>query len=139
MRLPKPKVKRCVLCGSARNVQGNHLGGRQHLAWFTMPFCDHCHSLFHAMVKRAGIDLSYTDDPIERIRRALAAIKIAEWMLLEQLKNIIKSKENEPMKSPKKEGTIILPPPTSKRTELAPFLKATDIAKKGITRDYVAW
>jgi hypothetical protein len=40
------------------------------------------------MVKRAGIDLSYTQDPIERIRRALAAIKIAEWMLLEQWKNV---------------------------------------------------
>jgi hypothetical protein len=85
----KPKVKRCVLCGSARNVQGNHLGGRHHLAWFTMPFCDHCHPLFHTMVDRAGIDLHYTDDPIERIRRALAAIKIAEWMLLEQLKNTL--------------------------------------------------
>lgn len=89
MRIPKPAAKRCVLCGSARNVQGNHLGGRRHLAWFTMPFCDHCHPLFHAMVDRAGIDLHYTDDPIERIRRALAAIKIAEWMLLEQLKNTL--------------------------------------------------
>ena len=94
MRLPKPAPKRCVLCESASNVQGNHLGGRHHLVWFTMPFCDRCHPLFHAMVDRAGIDLSYTDDPIERIRRALAAIKIAEWMLLEQLKNtLFKSKE----------------------------------------------
>jgi hypothetical protein len=83
----KSEVKKCVLCGSTRNVQGNHLGGRWHLAWFTMPFCIDCHSLFHAMVTRAGIDLSYTQDPIERFRRALAAIKIAEWMLLEQLKN----------------------------------------------------
>ena len=59
------------------------------LAWFTMPFCDGCHRLFHAMVERAGIDLCYTDDPVERVRRALAAIKIAEWMLLEQLKNTL--------------------------------------------------
>jgi hypothetical protein len=94
MRLPKPAPKRCVLCGSARNVQGNHVGGRQLLACFTMPFCDHCHPLFHAMVDRAGIDLRYTDELIERIRRALAAIKIAEWMLLEQLKNtLFKPKE----------------------------------------------
>ena len=88
MRPPDPMVKRCVLCGSTRNVQGNHPGGRSHLAWFTMPFCGECHSLFHTMVDRAGIDLRYTDDPIERTRRALAAIKIAEWMLLEQMKNI---------------------------------------------------
>jgi hypothetical protein len=73
-------------------VQGNHLGGRQHLAWFTMPFCGECHLLFHAMVTRAGIDLNYTQDPIERFRRALAAIKIAEWMLLEQLKNVTQIK-----------------------------------------------
>ena len=76
-------------------MQGNHLGGRHHLAWFTMPFCDHCHPLFHAMVDRAGIDLHYTDDPIERIRRALAAIKIAEWMLLEQLKNTLFTSRKE--------------------------------------------
>ena len=47
------------------------------------------HRLFHAMVDRAGIDLNFTDDPIERVRRALAAIKIAEWMLLEQMKNTL--------------------------------------------------
>ena len=82
-----------MLCESTRNVQANHPGGRQQLAWFTMPFCDECHSLFHAMVTRAGIDLSYTHDPIERFRRALAAIKIAEWMLLEQLKTLLNPKE----------------------------------------------
>lgn len=81
-----------MLCGSTRNVQDNHLGGRQHLACFTMPFCGECHSLFHAMVDRAGVDLCFTDDPIERARRALAAIKIAEWMLLEQLKHVTQIK-----------------------------------------------
>jgi len=84
---PKPEVKRCVLCGSTRNVQANHLGGKSHIAWFTMPFCDKCHRRFHEMVKRAGIDLSYMHDPIERNRRAMAAINLAQWMLIEQLKN----------------------------------------------------
>ena len=93
MRASKLALKRCVLCGSAQNVQANHLGGRHHLAWFTMPFCDRCHPLFHAMVDGAGIDLSYTGEPIERVRRALAAIKIAEWMLLEQLKNTLLKQE----------------------------------------------
>ena len=92
MSLPQTEIKRCVLCGSTRNVQDNHLGGRQNLACFTMPFCSECHLVFHEMVKRAGIDLSYTQDLIERVRRALAAIKIAEWMLLEQLKNITQIK-----------------------------------------------
>ena len=92
MSPPRPGVRRCVLCGSTRNVQANHLGGRRHLAWFTMPFCGECHVRFHEMVKRADIDLTYTHDPIEQFRRALAAIKIAEWMLLEQLKNVTQSK-----------------------------------------------
>ena len=92
MSPPKPEVKKCVLCGNTGNVQGNHLGGRRHLAWFTIPFCGECHSLFHAMVNRAGVDLRYTHDPVERTRRALAAIKIAEWMLLEQLKNVTQPK-----------------------------------------------
>ena len=30
-------------------------------------------------------------------------------------------------------GTMVLPPPTSKRTELAPFLKPTGIPKKRVT------
>ena len=92
MSLLEPILKKCVLCGGTRNVQANHPGGRQHLAWFTMPFCDECHALFHAMVNRAGIDLRYTSDPVERTIRALEAIKIAEWMLLEQLKNVTQIK-----------------------------------------------
>jgi hypothetical protein len=102
-------VKRCALCGSARNVQGNHLGGRHFLACFTMPFCDRCHPLFHAMVDRAGIDLRYTDEPIERIRRALAAIKIAEWMLLEQLKNTLFNSKEKDDEVPKRQNSSSTP------------------------------
>jgi len=59
--------------------------------------------VFHETVTRAGIDLSYTQDPIERFRRALAAIKIAEWMLLEQLKNTLtKSREENQNESTKR-------------------------------------
>lgn len=72
-----------MICGSTFQVESNHLGGRNHLAWFTMPFCKPHHDRFHVLVRQAGIDLTYTDDVVERIRRALAAIKIAEWMLLE--------------------------------------------------------
>jgi len=76
-------MRRCTICGSTVQVEANHLGGRKHLASFTMPFCKPHHERFHVLVRQAGIDLTYTDDPIERIRRALSAIKIAEWMLLE--------------------------------------------------------
>src|ERR1700745_4006665 len=37
------------------------------------------------------------------------------------------------MKSQNSKGAVILPPPTSKRAQVAPFLKPTDISKKGIT------
>jgi hypothetical protein len=54
-----------------------------------MPFCGECHMRFHILARQAGLELEYTDDPIERIRRALAFIKICEWMLLEQMKKEI--------------------------------------------------
>ncbi len=89
------KAQQCVICGTNRCVDANHLGGRKYIAWFTMPFCKEDHDRFHLFVRQSGTDLTYTDDPIERIRRALAAIKVAEWMLLEQLKNINQRKENK--------------------------------------------
>jgi len=51
-----------------------------------MPFCGECHSRFHTLARQAGLVLEWTDDPIERLRRALAFIKICEWMILEQMK-----------------------------------------------------
>ncbi len=42
---------------------------------------------FHILAKQAGLELEYANDPIECIRRALAFIKICEWMLLERMKN----------------------------------------------------
>jgi hypothetical protein len=56
-----------------------------------MPFCDKCHQRFHILARQAGLDLESTDDPIERLRRALAFIKICEWMILEQMKNEIQT------------------------------------------------
>jgi hypothetical protein len=65
----------------------HHAGGRQHVAWFTVPLCRRHHERFHILCVQADIDLRWTDDPIERVRRALGAIKILEWMLLEQMKH----------------------------------------------------
>jgi hypothetical protein len=76
----------CALCGKPGRIEMNHVGGRQHLALFLMPFCIECHNRFHAVLRTYGVDLEFTADNVERIRRALAAIKIGEWMLLEQLK-----------------------------------------------------
>lgn len=95
MSARRPIARKCVICLSTRRVEGNHVGGKNHIAWFTGPLCGAHHDRFHALVSQAGVDLRYTPDPIERIRRALAATKVFEWMLLEKLKCELQSgKEN---------------------------------------------
>jgi hypothetical protein len=89
MSVLKPKVPRCVICGSARKVEMNHAGGKHFVAWFSMLFCNEHHARFHILVQQAGVDLRYTSDPIERARRALAAIKVCEWVVLEMMKEEI--------------------------------------------------
>jgi hypothetical protein len=86
---------RCVVCESTEKVEMNHIGGRNFIAWLTMPFCGEHHARFHVLLQQAGIDLRYTSDPIERARRALAAIKIAEWMILEMIKEELNRRNHE--------------------------------------------
>lgn len=75
---------RCVICDTDEAVERNHAGGQNHVAWFWMPFCHKHHVQFHALVAAAGIDLEYTSDPQERVLRALKAVQICNWMLLER-------------------------------------------------------
>ena len=84
---------RCVICGS-EDIERNHVGGRNHVAWFTMPFCRAHHAQFHALLRAAGIDLEYKSDPTERLLRALQATTVCQWMLMEALKNV-NSRGNE--------------------------------------------
>ena len=77
---------RCVIC-AAKDTEHNHAGGRNHVAWFTMPLCRKHHSQFHHLLRNAGVNLEYTSNPKERYRRALQALAIAQWMLLEAIKN----------------------------------------------------
>lgn len=82
---------RCVICGSSKGIEHNHVGGRNHVAWFTMPFCREHHAQFHALLSIARVDLEYTSDPRKRLLRALKATKVCEWILLETLQNISQS------------------------------------------------
>jgi len=77
----------CVICGG-EDVEQNHVGGRHHVAWFTMPFCLDHHAQFHALLRASGVDLKYTPDPRERILRALQAITVCEWILHEALRKV---------------------------------------------------
>ncbi len=78
---------RCVICGSEDAVR-NHVGGQNHVAWFTMPFCREHHDQFHASLRAAGVDLKFAADPRERLLRALQATTVCQWMLMEALKNL---------------------------------------------------
>lgn len=75
----------CGICGSTP-IERNHVGGRNHVAWFTMPFCLEHHNQFHALLRAAGIDLEYTSDSVERQLRALEACLIAQWMMIQHLR-----------------------------------------------------
>jgi len=79
------KIRKCVICGSTRRVEANHVGGRNHIAWFTAPLCGEHHDRFHALLRQAGVDLQYTPDPVERSIRALKAIFVFAWMVVEGL------------------------------------------------------
>lgn len=71
--------ERCVICG-CEGAQRNHVGGRNHVAWFTMPFCLAHHDQFHELLRNSGINLEYTSDPRERLLRAIDACLLAQWM-----------------------------------------------------------
>jgi hypothetical protein len=76
-------------CASARRVEANHLGGRNHIAWITCPLCGEHHDRFHALLRQAGVELQYTPDPVERGIRVLKAILIFAWMVVEALHHAI--------------------------------------------------
>ena len=71
----------CVVCGSRRKVERNHIGGRNHLIWVTAPFCRFHHRRFHQLLEIASVDLNFTSDPVERVVRATKAINIFQCML----------------------------------------------------------
>jgi hypothetical protein len=73
---------RCVICGR----EGTE---RNHVAWFTMPFCLDHHTQFHAFLRTAGTNLEWTCDPRERLLRASQACMAALWILGKALENLI--------------------------------------------------
>ena len=82
-RIPKTPV--CVICGLATNIEQNHAGGRNHIAWFKTPFCERHHSQFHRLVESVGINLRYTPNRLKRLVMAALALTIALWMVLQAL------------------------------------------------------
>ena len=75
----------CIICGTDKNIEHNHAGGRNHIAWFTVPFCELHHQHFHRQLESVGIDLRYTPNRLKRLVIAARALTIALWMVLQAL------------------------------------------------------
>jgi hypothetical protein len=80
-----PQKAICVICGSNKNVERNHAGGRNHIAWLTVPFCGKHHTQFHRQLESLQIDLRYTHNRVKRLVLAALALIIALWMVLQAL------------------------------------------------------
>jgi hypothetical protein len=79
----------CVICGRARNIEHNHAGGQNHIAWFKVPFCERHHQQFHHLLENVGIDLRYTPNKLKRLVIAALALTIALWMVLQALRDAV--------------------------------------------------
>jgi hypothetical protein len=85
-------VHKCVICGSPERVEANHVGGQNHIAWFTMPLCGEHHDRFHALLRQIGVDLRYTADRVERFIRVLKCILVFTWMVLEGFQYAVRNR-----------------------------------------------
>jgi hypothetical protein len=82
-RRSKSQKPHCILCKSIVDVQRHHVGGRNHVAWFTIPLCCPHHEELTRRLRQAGVNMSYTTDKTERLRRARQAVLVFSWMLEE--------------------------------------------------------
>ena len=74
-------ILRCAKCGSPRNVELHHICGRRHVVWITIPLCREHHVRLTVAIRQAGIDMRYTSDTAERLRRARQAIYVCLYFL----------------------------------------------------------
>ena len=72
---------RCTICESTDHVERHHVGGRNHVVWFTILLCREHHVKLTRYIEAAGVDMRYTPDRLERLRRARQAIRMLEWLL----------------------------------------------------------
>ena len=79
----------CVICGAEKNIEHNHAGGQNHIAWFTLPFCQKHHQMFHRLLEGVGIDLRYTPNKLKRLVIGALALTIALWVVLQALLEVV--------------------------------------------------
>jgi len=84
---------RCTICDSTKQVEQHHVGGRNHVVWFTIPLCREHHVKLTRYIEAAGVDMRYTPDRRTRLRRARKAICMLLWFLDEEEELISKEEE----------------------------------------------
>jgi hypothetical protein len=77
------KQKYCTFCGSTDQVESHHLGGRFHIAWSTLLLCKKHHDRVTEYLRASEVDMRYTPDKRERLRRARQAVYLFLWLLEE--------------------------------------------------------
>ncbi len=96
-RLPGSKARKphCVLCGSTRDVELHHVGGRHHIAWFTIPLCRIHHLRVTAALRVAGVNMSFTPDTRERFSRVRMATLVFLSLVEEELKDYEQNRQKQ--------------------------------------------
>src|SRR6266851_1447522 len=93
----KSVCSRCALCGSQDRIEQHHLGGVNHVPFFTIPLCQPHHKRVTRAIQQmsrqaGGVDLmKYTSDLAERARRARLAALVFLWFLDEIVATEIQS------------------------------------------------
>jgi hypothetical protein len=86
LRVRRPRVRRCAICGSKNNLQEHHLGGFRHVPYFTIPLCQPHHERVSILIAQAGINIMRcSSDKSERARRARQAAYVFLWFLDEAI------------------------------------------------------
>jgi hypothetical protein len=76
----------CLLCGrTGVLIELDHTAGRRHDDFLKGPLCSPCHAMVTEYRRRAGADMRYTPDSVERVRRALKATAVFLRLLAEAL------------------------------------------------------
>jgi CRISPR/Cas system-associated protein Cas10 (large subunit of type III CRISPR-Cas system) len=76
---------RCTICGRKLPIEMHHVAGRNFDAELTGPLCKACHAQVTENLRRANVDMRYTPDSVERVRRSLKATAVFLRMLAEAL------------------------------------------------------
>jgi hypothetical protein len=75
----------CLQCGRQIEIEDHHVAGRGHDPELTAPLCQACHAQVTENLRRADVDMRFTPDSVERVRRALKATAVFLRMLAEAL------------------------------------------------------